>query len=327
MDMKIVPLLIPALLIAAAPLRAADPPRALYEKTAERYPAPALKDVGGREYTFLVVAAKMKGTPETAFRDLWKRITVAAAKNGFNIADKGKKAFKVDRSTKVYYDTPDQALWKKGYLVRVTTKSKGGAADGSMSLTVKAIQEDAAAALAVPLAVASGAKPKTEAEENVGIGPGGELRGYVEKGSTVTVPVDSLGKVTLGDVGKFLPELLEIGLPAETPLVGTRVVSYRVKPGTLELPGAAASGIALEAWAMREGAAPSFYDFSFGYGGIDFYASGATHAAGEEFFRKVCRSDLADLQMPGSERWGGSKVRVLMNRPIESPSPGPAATK
>jgi hypothetical protein len=325
--MRIVPYLILALLMAATPLPAADSPKALYEKTVERYPAPALKDVGGREYKFLVDASKMKGTPEAAFKELWKRIKTAAARNGFTVTEKSKKAFKVDRFTKVYYDTSDQALWKRGYLVRVTTKAKGGTAGGSAALTVKAIQEDAAAALAVPLAVASGATAKTEAEDNVGIGPGGELRGYVEKGSTVTVPIDSLGKVTLGDLGRFLPELLKLGLSADTPLVGTRVVSYRVKPGTVALPEGIASGIALEAWATREGEAPSLYDFSFGYAGVDFYTSSATHAAGEEFFRKVCQGDLADLEMPRSGKWGGSKVRVLMNRPIEGPPPGPAAPK
>lgn len=51
----------------------------------------------------------------------------------------------------------------------------------------------------MPLTVVGVDKSKTEAEENVGFGPDGALRGYIEKGSSFSVPLASLGKFTLGD--------------------------------------------------------------------------------------------------------------------------------
>jgi hypothetical protein len=295
---------------------AKEPSKALYLKTIETYPAPKLEDVGGREYKFLIDPAKTKPVMAEAFKDIWTQVKTAAAKRGMTVTEKEKNPLQIEMSTKEYFDTPNQALWNKGYLVRVTTRYKDGKPNSPVSVTVKSINEDALRSLATPLAVVGIEKVKTEAEENVGFGPGLALMGFVEKGSTFSVPLESLGKFTLGDFGKYMPELLKLGLPAETALPGTKAFSYRIRPGQVVLPGTEPCGVSMEAWSTTEGGAPHLYDFSFGYGDLDFYAIAETHGAGEQFMTKVVQGELWGLAGTGSEKWVGSKVRQLMNRPV-----------
>ena len=143
-------LLLAALVAAAGIAIAADAPKPLYTQTIAKYPAPKLEGVGGREYKFLIDPAKAKGTPEEAFKAIWTQVKAAAAKTGFTVTEKEKNPLKIEMSTKEYFDTPDQALWNKGYLVRITTKYKDGKADETVAVTVKAIMDDALKTLATP---------------------------------------------------------------------------------------------------------------------------------------------------------------------------------
>jgi len=295
---------------------AADEPGPLYVQTIQKYRAPVLDDVGGREYKFLIDPAKMKAKPADAFKDIWKKVRAAAEKNGFEVTEKEKNPFKVELATKEYLDTPDQLLWKAGYQIRVTNKYADGKPAKDVAVNVKCVKEDARLAMAAPLAVTGGEKVKIEAEGNVGIGPGGNLREYIEKGATFTVPVEALGKMTLADFGRFVPELLSIGLPADTALVGKKAYSSRVKPGAVVLPGTEPCGVSMEAFSDKEGGAPYLYDFSYGYSDLYFYDIAKVHEAGERFLTKVLHGELAAIAMPESEKWGGSKVRKLMNRPL-----------
>jgi hypothetical protein len=315
MKTRAVSRLLLATLVAAGLATAADAPKPLHTQTIARYPAPKLEDVGGREYKFLIDPEKAKGTPGEAFRTIWTQVKAAAAKKGFTFTEKEEKPLKLEKSTKEYFDTPEQALWSKGYLVRVTTKYKDGNADETLSVMVKAIQEDAMQTLAAPLAVV-GLKARTEAEGNVGPSPAGGLVEIIEKGSSFSVKPADLGAMTLGDFGRFMPELLGLGLPAATKLVGTKAWSYRVRPGAVVLPGTEPCDVSMEGWAAKEGGAPYLYDFSYRCGDVAFYAGAETHTAGEQFLLEVVMGELSDLGMPDGARWGGSKVRKLMNRPV-----------
>ena len=308
----------------ASPIYAKEAPKPLYATTIEKYPAPKLADVEGREYKILFDPSKTNPDMATAFKDLWGRIKSSAAKQGFKVNEKEKNPLAIEFSTKEYFDTKDQTLWNKGYLIRITTRYKDGKPGDTVAVTVKSVLEDAEKALAVPLTVVGVDKSKTEAEENVGFGPDGTLRGYVEKGSTFSVPLASLGKFTLGDFAKYMPELTKLGLPADTALLSTKAYSYRIRPGAVVLPGTAPCGISMEAWSRTEGGAPFLYDFSFGYSDLDFYTVAETHAAGEQFMAKVLKEELGALTSPDSGKWGGSKVRQMMNRPIAAAG---AATK
>ncbi len=308
-------LLLVALVAAAGLAAAADDPKPLYAQTIAKYPAPKLADVAGREYKFLFDPAKTKGTPEEAFKDLWGQVKAAAARKGFTVTEKDKNPLKIEISTKEYFDTPEQSLWNKGYLVRITTKYKDGKPGETVAVTVKAITDDAMKSLATPLAVVD-LKTKTEAEGNVGPASANTLVEIVEKGSTFSVKPADLGTMTLGDFGKFMPELNRLGIPSTTTLVGTKAWSYRVRPGAVVLPGTEPCGVSMEGWAAKEGGAPYLYDFSYGYGDIDFYGVAETHAAGEQFLLKVVMGELANVGVADGAKWGGSKVRKLMNRPI-----------
>jgi hypothetical protein len=309
-------LLVAGSMFAGAGAHAAEQPKPLYLRTIERYPAPKLEEVGGRELKFLLDGAKLPEKPEAAFALVWSRVKASGAKHGFTVTEKAEAAMKVEQSYKEYFDTADQALWKKGFLIRITQKYKKGVAEPEVSVTVKAINQDANVTLATPLKVVGVEKVKTEAEENVGMGVNGQLAGYVEKGSSFTVFLDKLGQLTLGDFAKYMPELGNLGIPGNTQLVGKRAYSVRARPGTVTLPGTEPCGVSMEGWSAKPGERPTLFDFSIGYSDIDFYDSAQTHEAGEKFLLNAIQGELADLAMAEGEKWGGSKVRKLMNRAV-----------
>lgn len=279
-------------------------------------PAPTLAEVQGREYKFLVDPAALKPAMEEAFVDLWQQVIEAAQHRGFEITQKDKNAFKIDLSTKEYLDTPDKALWQAGYLIRLSTNYKDGKPETNTRVTIKSINRDTTTVLKRQLKVTGVEKVKIEAEDAIGFQAGGKLGQYVEKGATFTVAADSLGARTLGDFAKFVPELAQTDLPLNTPLKGITAYSYRVKPGAVVLPSVGACGVSMEAWSKTLGGKPYLYDYSFGYGDIDFYAETEAHAVGERFMEAVFGDQLYKLQPADGEKWGGSKVRYLMNRPL-----------
>jgi hypothetical protein len=304
------------LLVAVATVAlAGNGPDPLFKRQILAHPAPKLDDVSGREYKFLIDSAKSKGTPAEAFKAIWAQVKASAAKQGFTVTEKEKNPLKVEMTTKEYLDTADQALWKSGYLIRITTKYKAGIADANGKVTVKAIFGDLTKTLATPLEVV-GVKGESECQDNVGAGKGGSLVGYIEKGTSFTVAMDDLGKQTLGEFGKYMPELLNLGLPADTRLVSNKAYSYRARPGYVVLPGTEPCGVSMEGWALKEDGPIFLYDFSYGYEDLTLYESPETHLQGELFMSKVLRGDLAGLALADDGKWGGSKVRVFMKRPI-----------
>ena len=295
---------------------AAEPSQALYLQSIKTYPSPALRSLSGREYKFLIDPAKTKASVDEAFSDIWSQVKAGAARHGFEVTERKGNPLKVERSTREYFDVTDQALWRKGYIIRVTDRRDDGTSSATAGVTVKSVGDDAVRTLAAPLAVAGIRKVKAAAEENVGFAPGGELRGAVEKGVSFSVALDSHAELPLGDFGRYVPELLSLGLPADSVLAGTKAFTYRVRPGKVALPGIGSSVISIEAWSAAAGGAPYLYEVSFGYGGIDFYAAGETHAAAERFMTLVIGGELGGLGGPESGKWAGSKVRKLMNRPL-----------
>jgi hypothetical protein len=296
------------------PVLAGDAPRPLYVRMIEQYPAPALKDLTGREYKCLIDPASLPKDPQEAFNELWRRLDAIAGKGGFTAtrSKKTSKPFKIASTIKEYLDTPGQELWKLGYLIRVSTKAKKGA--GNRTITVKAINEDVRRTLATPLKVV-GVEARTEAEGNVGLGRNDRLSEYVEKGTSWVVSAEQLGTLTLGDFAKFMPELLKLGLPPSTQLVATKVYALSTKPGELAFPGTEPAPVALEAWSRTAGGEIFLFDFSFRFKG-DYYTSPVSSKAAEQFMTKVLYGDLKATTLPSSGRWGGSKVRALMNRPV-----------
>lgn len=307
--------IVAALLAGVSQVALAQDVKPLYVRTRAAYPAPKLADVTTREFKHLFDANKCKPVHEVALKDLWNAVKAAAEKAGFKVEEKDKSPLKLEYSTKTYFDTPDQALWKMGYLIRITTKYKSGVADPTSKVTVKAILEDAEKALAMPLKVV-GVDSESECQDNVGLGLKQVAHGYVEKGVSFTIPLEQLGKQTLGDFGKFMPELLKLGLPADTKLDAKAAWSSRIKPGFVIIPGTEPCLISMEAWSDKQGGTPYLYDFSFTYEGVDYYESDAIHTAGEAFLAKVLGEGMAAVNAPDGAKWGGSKVRKLFNRSL-----------
>ena len=297
---------------SGVPVWAAEAPKLLHQRMIEAHPAPALNDLAGREYKFLLDPAQLPKEGGAAFVEVWKRLAAAAMKVGASATSpKEGKSLKVETAIKEYLDTPAQELWQRGYVLRMTTKAKKG--DGNRAITVKAIHGDPRQTLATPLVVL-GAEAKVEAEGNVGLGRDGRLGEYVEKGATWQVRLDQLGALTLGDFGRFMPELLNLGLPPGTRLVRTRVYAVQAKLGQLVLPEAGPLPVSMEAWSRTEGGEIFLLDLSYRTAG-DYYRNAAAHQAAEKFLAEVACRDLPGLAWPESGRWGGSKVRVLLNRP------------
>lgn len=303
------------LAMAGGDIRAANEPSAVYARTVASYPAPALNQIDGREYKFLVDPSKTQSGVAAGFKDLWARLKSAAAKHGFKVTEKAQDPLKFEMYNKLYYDTGDQFLWSKGYLVRITQRFKDGKPNPNVTVTVKAMNEDVVRMLSTPLEVA-GAKAEVSGKESVGINPGGKLGSYLERDAAFSVPRESLGKLTLGDFAKYMPELLALGRPADTPLVETKVYTYKVKPGDLVLPEVGPCAIEMEAWSSADGAAPYLFDISYGYDGVGLYTAQKAHAAGEQFMLEVMQGELGGLVGADGDKWGGSKVRKVMKRPI-----------
>ena len=314
-----------SLLIAGTTLTggwaAAQSPAPLYARLVAQYPAPALAGVHSAEFKFLIDADKVKGTPEAAFVQMWTRLQAAGTGSGFTISEKWDMPYRVSSSYQEYFDTADQQLWGKGYLIRVIKRlspvgKKHKPPSPDLEVTFKSILPDFNAVMAAPMQVAGAEMTKGKAEENIGAGPRHTLSSYIEKTATIVVPPGKLGDLTLGDFAKFLPELAGLGIPAGTKLQGTRAYTVEMDPGTVQLAGSAPCKIRLEGWSAKPGEKPYLYTVSVKYGCEDFYGSAQIHAAGEQFMAKALQEGLADVALADEGKWCGSSVRKLMNRPM-----------
>jgi hypothetical protein len=312
---------------------AADAPQPLYTRLMEKYPAPDLARIKSTMLKFLIDADKVKPVPEQAFPELWARIKASAAKNGFVIQERKEDTFQTEPSYQEYLDTADQALWAKGYLIRIikfTSTGKTASRHGlgsvkrgggdMVELTFKNIRPDFKATLLTPLAVAGVDEVKRKPENNVGIGYDGQLSCYVENTASFYVALDDSRELRLGDFTRYLPELGGLGIPAGTVLQVKRAYSLEVDPGSVQLAGAKKPvRISIAAWSATPGGKPFLYDFSVTYKFKDFYADARTHASGERFLAEAIYKGLADVGTDDEAKWCGSKVRKFMNWPMPRP--------
>ena len=313
--------------------RAADPPKPLYAKLMEQYPAPDLARIGSTMIKFLIDADKVKPTPQQAFPELWGRIKASAASNGFTITDREEDAFQAEDSYQEYLDTADQAVWKKGYLIRIIkftstgkTESRHGLGSvkkgggNTVELTFKSILPDFKATLRTPLAVAGVDEVKRKPEDNIGIGYDGQLACYVENTASFYVDLDDSRELTLGDFIKYLPELGSLGIPASARLQVKRAYSLEVDPGSVQFEGLKKPvRISMAAWSTTPGGKPFLYDFSVTYKFKDFYNEAKTHASAERFLAEAIYKGLADVGTDDEAKWCGSKVRKFLNQPMPRP--------
>lgn len=276
-----------------------------------------VKVVEGREFKFLGDPAKLKPEMKEAFKELWDRATAIASKDGLKVTERDKKPFALSPVVKTFFDTKDQQLWKAGWLIRVTTSYKKGYPEASVKVMIKRINMPSKGIFASKLAAEKDLKAKVAIEDNIGINPDGSLYAYLEQGLSFKVDRSALGDMNLADFGKLVPQLLKIGLPADTKLEAIPAFGTRCRPGFIALPGLEKPvAVSMEAWARTENGKPFVYDYSFGYDG-DFDKMGVTHEAAEKFTISLYKDMGPSLGFENAAKWGGSKVRVLLGQPRE----------
>lgn len=297
-------------LACGIPAAAAD----LYQQSQASWKGQA-KEVVGREYKFLVDPAKTNADMAAAFKDIWMKSKNVAASMGVTVTEREKKPFELSPTVKTFFDTPTMDLWKKGYLIRVTTNFKNGYPVSTLRVVVKSLNAPFAKVLGAKLET-RGVAGKVSAEDNVCIGKDGQLASYVEKGVNFTLGCAELGDMNLAQFGAYVPELLKLGLPADTKLYAFPAFGVRCRPGYIKLDGLEQPlAVSMEAWSRTEGGAPFVYDYSFGYDG-DFSQQAEAHKAGEGFMLALYKKLGDSLGVQNAWRWNGSKVRMLLNQPL-----------
>ena len=193
---------IAAALVLAAPAGvtpAAAQAKPLYQQMVERYPAPKLADVDGREYKVLFDPAQTKATPEGVQGPLEQdqgrggearphRHREGQESAGHRVLDQGVLRHPGPGAVEQGLPDPDHA--------RATRTASRATGRGHREGRLRRRQERSLARFRSP---SSGVdKFKTEAEENVGFGPGATCAGYVEKGSTFSIPAGGARQVHAG---------------------------------------------------------------------------------------------------------------------------------
>lgn len=290
----------------------------LYSESLKEWGDQATK-VDGREYKFLVDPAKVDPDREKSFRQVWALTKEVFNQQGLQVKEKDKKnPFKPKRQDKIFYDTPNMDLWKKGYIIRATVKYEDGKPEPKMKTVVKRINAPFAVVNGAKLTRADG-KNITELEDNVGVGYGGKLNSYVEKAISNKLTKEQYGDMTIGAFAKQFPVLSDIGLPADTKLVEYAGYGQRAKPGYVIIPGAPEpSEISMECWSEKEGAKPIVCDFTFGYEG-EFRMLTQAHKNGEKALTNIYNKLNDKIGLPNAEQYGGSKVRTRFHQPLPKP--------
>ena len=272
--------------------------------------------VEGREFKFLVDPAKVNPDMAKAFKEIWDKAKAVAAKQGIQITEREKKPFALTPTVKTFYDTEDMQLWKAGYLIRTTVNYKKGYPSSELRVMIKRINQPAKTILASKMSASKEAyKAKCSIEDNIGINADGTLYSYLEQGLSFREERGALGDLQLADFGKYAPFLLKLGIPATARLVPHPAFGTRCRPGFIALPGLDKPvAVSMEAWARSDGGKPFVYDYSYGYDG-DFDKMTVTHVAAEDFLTALYRDLGPSMGFDDAAKWGGSKVRVLLQQP------------
>ncbi|MBL7671707.1 MAG: hypothetical protein JNM39_14570 [Bdellovibrionaceae bacterium] len=297
-------------------------PGDLYRRIVKKYPT-QLSSIDGREYKTMLKTGNADGPIDETLTDLWDQIKTAANQGGYALVPT-EEPHKLETSTKEYFDTKDKDLWRAGYLIRVSTKILNDIPDTKVTVTVKSIKERPLETLKTKLRIPPKIidhyqlTHKKETQENISFFPSGMLDGYVEKGVSFSIEAKELGNRSLNDFAKFVPELLEINkkIDTKTSLKSSKAYAARIVPGSIKFPDLGESPVYIEAWSKSQGEKPFVIDFSFGYETPEYYHSEDIQTAGEEFMLTVVRNGLEALIDKDSAKFGGSKVRLMMNRPI-----------
>ncbi|TIC81347.1 hypothetical protein [Crenobacter intestini] len=269
-------------------------------------------EVSGAEYKFQL-DGKYCADPAQDFKKVWAVIRGEAEKAGFPAGDV--KKLKLRQGTKDYLDTPADALKHAGFIIRVNTRYEDGIAENPLRVSVKTSGKDAAFVLGTSL-FTLGTKGKISAEDNPSLGQDGVMVSNVEKGVDLKLAPSQFEGMTLGEFARYVPDLKKSGLPGNTKLEATRAYYRSATVGKITL-GMGEAEAKLEAWSRTADGAPMLCEFSYGYEDVDYFKTPELVEAGDAFYRKVVLSPVVrEMQLPGFEKFGGSKTRLLRSQPL-----------
>lgn len=199
----------------------------------------------------------------------------------------------------------------------MTTSYKKGYSESTVKVMIKRINMPSKGIFASKLVPAKNVKAEVDIEDNIGINANGTLHAYLEHGLSFKISRSELGEMNLADFGKFVPQLLQLGIAKDTKLQANPAFGTRCRPGFINLPGFDKPvAVSMEAWAHSESGKPFVYDYSFGYEG-DFAKQVVTHEAAESFTLGLYKDLGPSIGFDNAAQWGGSKVRVLLNMPSQ----------
>ena len=286
-----------------------------------------ISKVESRSYKFLANPEAGKDA-EALIEGLLGKLKDSAQKAGFEYVER-KKGLDWRYSEKRYLDTPNLALYKKGYVVRETYRFKKGEGPNpdKFVLTVKEMSpNDFMRLVNSKLGPVAGSDSLVKFEENISLKEDGTLQSYFESAIGSKVGNDELGKRTLGDYGKLYPELLNLGLDASTQLVPVTGYSVQLKYGGFKLADGTVADGDIEVWTEGPGGKPWVAELAFDGAGYD--ATVEHMKAEEDFFSKVFAGDMKALALKNGFGYMGSKVRTLFDEKHDTgaaPAAAPAA--
>ena len=270
-----------------------------------------MQKVTSRDYKYLAAFDPNKSANAT-INELREAVIKAGTAGGFRFMkrDRGDQLRMADRR---FLDTPNLDLYKKGYVIRESEDDRG------LRVTIKELSVDTPERLLTSkFALAPGLERGRpgKLEEGISIGPDGKLHSYFELTLEPSVSGSALGQRTLGDYGKLVPELLNLGLPASTPLTVNldaerSVERLRLRFGYFILPNGDAANLEVETWTRPNGELVTA-EISFSTRDDKGYATNPrVLQASEDLLLALAR---AIPPMPDSADFMGSKVRVLLKQ-------------
>jgi len=272
----------------------------------------SLDKINSAEYKFLLDPQLFSEDRQVGYQQVWDAAKALAEENGYATTDNA-RPYKEKFSTKEYFDTKDYALRNRGYIIRKQSYYKDYKPTGKYKYTGKFANPSMDVVVAKDFTAASDLKASMDIEENVSLDAQGNLKEYTDISQKIKSH-DNFENA-LHAYESMYPKLSDAGLPGDTPLIGYRAYSHSVVVGEMDINGNQVE-IEVEVWAKGQDDAPFVGEISYTLE-FDDYMKSVESIKKAEAFLVLEGQQMQALVFPNFSKFNGSKVRVLMNLPVE----------
>lgn len=285
----------------------------LFEQNKTKYEN--VDKIKSRSFKYLAQFNQNENTAEVIL-SVRNAIKQAAQEHGYEFVPRSKNGEQWFFANKVFYDTPDLALYNQGIVIRETFRfAQGDGPSDRLQLTVKTMSPtNYEVVYNSSLAPATNINTRVKLEENISMDTSGNLQSYFEKTTGIMLNDADLGKRTVGDYAQYFPILLDLNLAPSTQLVPHIAYSQALEFGYFKLPSGAKVEVSVETWSRDSlNGKPFVAEISFDAGDDDkgYNSTEEVLKETEEFFQKV----FGTMEMmPDSAQYLGSKLRVLFDK-------------